>query len=363
MCIFWKYLIRSYLKIFFLSTFSFISVLFITKLKDIASFAAITYSFSKIIKYVIYQIPSILPIAIPISCLISSFILFQKLSHSNELTALRSCGLSFKKIISPIIIISILISFLNFFITSELTPFCRINSKKIYTYETTLNPISILKSHQMLKIKNAYIDTKFLDTNSIKNLMFIMPNKSTNRLTLFTAKKLKIKKNILICEKASLISHFARENSFDDLIIENQDIIKSNADNLSKYMKPKNFSLNPNYLSTKMLLVRDKIDKQLIKPKNYIFSKVEILRRISLAISALSFTLIGISFSIEIGKKRDKKKIFQASLLTLFILISFTIGKAFKYQYLIAYITYILPHLLTSMFSIFHLKKISGGIE
>ena len=39
------------------------------------------------------QIPYILPIAIPVSCLITAMLLFQRLSKTHELTAFRTCGL------------------------------------------------------------------------------------------------------------------------------------------------------------------------------------------------------------------------------------------------------------------------------
>ena len=44
-------------------------------------------------------------ITIPISCLIVPMLLFQKLSHTHELTALRICGLGLKPIITPLFVL------------------------------------------------------------------------------------------------------------------------------------------------------------------------------------------------------------------------------------------------------------------
>ena len=365
MPIFWKYLTKSYIKVFLLSTFGFICILLVTRLKEIAKFYALNNSSHKVILYALYQIPHILPIAIPISCMISAFLLFQKFSSSCELTALRAGGLSIKKIITPIILISFFISFLNFFIISELTPFCRINSKKISRSEITLNPIMLLERQKLLTIKNAYIDLKpSNDKIHAKNLIFIIQNKSNNRLNFLFAKKIFLKENSLIGENVSIISHFDNENkkNFDTLVIENQDIMTTHAKNLSKYMKPNNIPLNPLHLSTKMPLAREKVNKNK-KNQKYISSNVEILRRLILSFSAFSFTFIGICFGIEIRRVKSKSNLFFAAFYALFILISFTVGKAFKYHPILSSLIYITPQTLILIFSTKALKKISGGIE
>ena len=62
------------------------------RFKDIARFAALSADGVKTGLFVLYQFPHILPIAIPISALIASFLLFQRLSKTYELTALRASG-------------------------------------------------------------------------------------------------------------------------------------------------------------------------------------------------------------------------------------------------------------------------------
>jgi len=351
-----KYLIKSYVKIFLLSTFGFILILLITRIKHIARFFVITQNPFKVILFTIYQIPHILPFAIPISCLISSYILMQKLSKSFELTALRSTGLSIKKIIFPIILLSFFISLLNFFIISELTTFCRIKTKKISSSEVNLNPIILLERQNFLKIKNSYIDFKFKkNKNCGKNLLFI---NARERLNLTIAKRLNIIENQLIGKNVSIISYFNNPNNFDNLVIENQDIMTTKADVISKYMKQISSNINFLHLPTKMLLAKSYLDKN---KKTYIFSKIEIARRISLSFSAFSLTFIGICFGIEIQRRASKKKIFYAFLLSMLILMSFTVGKAFKDYRYISILIYVLPQIIIILISGRSLKKISEG--
>lgn len=354
MYILYRYLIKSYLKIFSLSTLGFISILLITRIKDIAKFLALTHSPLKVLLYTLYQMPHILPFAIPISCLLSSFILMQKLSKSFELTAMRSFGLSIKKIIFPILLLSLFISFCNFFITSELTPFCRISTRKIASSEILLNPIMLMEKQNLLKIRNSYIDiSPKKNKKSAKNFLFITINEGLNCIL---AKKLKLEKDTLIGEDVSVISYFKNSNNFDDLVLENQALIQTDANILSKYMKPTTFKLNPLHLPTKMLLARSYFNRQ-NNDKHYVSSKVEIARRIALSFSAFSLTFIGLCFGISIEKNLSKKNLFLASTSCLIILISFTIGKSFKYHPNLVISIYTLPQIFTIFFAGKTLKK------
>lgn len=365
MLIYWRYLSFAYIRVFLLSTFGFIAVLLITRIKDITRFAALTPDIEKILLYTLFQIPHILPFAIPISCLISSFLLFQRFSKTSELTALRASGISIKKIIFPILIISFFLSFFNFFINSEVTPYCRINSKKLAHVEVSLNPIMLMERQQLLKIKNTYIDlVTSSNSQSAKNVLFIAVNKSNGRLNLITAKNITLKKDTLIGNNISIISHFESDHpySFDTLLIENQEKMKTKASNLSKYMKSTSFPLNTIHLPTKMLLIRGKLMDE-NKTSKQIPSVVEIIRRTSLSISAFSFTFIGICFGIEINRIKSRKKLLIASLSALLILVCFAIGKGFKYHPYISCFIYVIPQLLIILFSTRFLHKVSGGIE
>jgi lipopolysaccharide export system permease protein len=364
MQIFWRYLSRDYLKVFLLSTFGFISILLITRLKEIAKFAALTPNLGKVLLYTIFQIPHILPVAIPISSLISSFLLFNRYSRTAELTALRVSGLSIKKIISPIITISIFISFLTFFITSEITPYCWIHAKKIAHEDITLNPIMLLERQEFLKIKNSYIDLQVSNNKNIaKDIFFITTNKSSGRLNLIIAKKMELQNDSLIGNNISIISYFPSENqgAFDHLVVENQENMTTQASNLSKYMKSNSFYLNPLYLPTKMLLVRNQVESK--NEKSSFSPSLEIIRRGTLSFSAFSFTFIGICFGIDISRTGSRKKIIQASLSALLLLLTFTIGKGLKYYPFYAGAFYILPQFFILLFSSRNLYKISRGIE
>lgn len=336
---------------FLLSICTFIAVLIISRFKDIARFTALTGDFSKTGLFIAYHIPTILPIAIPLSALIASTILFQSLSRSFELTALRASGLSIPRIIAPVLAISILLSFMNFLICAEIGPYCRREGKGLIYNETSQNPLLLLQRQKLVKLKHTYIDMEVKNDETTKNLTMIIPNEGTGRLSLISARRLFIKDEELKGIDLAIVSHLKSERGFDSLIIENQSTMSTAAPLLSQALKKNRPRLDISALSSKML----KIWK---KPKAAL---IESLRRISLSLAVFSFTLLGCTFGIDHRRKPIRKNLIFALLLTLSVLVSYLLGKELKHFPLLAISAFLLPHPFIWVCSSIHLYRISKG--
>ena len=68
-----------------------------------------------ILELLFYVSASLIPLALPLAILLSSLMTFGNLSEKNELTALKSSGLSLYRIIRPLFILVILISVGTFY--------------------------------------------------------------------------------------------------------------------------------------------------------------------------------------------------------------------------------------------------------
>ena len=75
MPIFWRYLLIHFLKVFCLCVVAFIAILLTMRLDEIASLMTLGAGVTELVWFTLQQIPYILPIAIPISALISSMLL------------------------------------------------------------------------------------------------------------------------------------------------------------------------------------------------------------------------------------------------------------------------------------------------
>jgi len=356
--ILWRYTITAYLKVFLLSVGTFVSVLMVSRFKEIARFAALSSNWGKTGLFAVYQISFILPMAIPLSALIASILLFQRLSRTHELTAFRSLGFSFKKIIAPLVLLSLFLTLLNFSICAEISPFCRRESKSLLYRETSGNPLLLLQRQNLIKLKGAYMRIKTHENgNRARNFILITYNESNERLNLLSARKLKIQGEELMGEDVAIVSHIhSNDFYFDPLIIENQGSLSTAAPLLSSALKKNRPRIDSPSLSHRMLLHRLQE-----KPKLKRSAFVEILRRISLSVSVFSFTFLGCAFGIEQGRSPKKRSLLYGLLLTFAILASYFLGKSFKKDPILGAVVFALPHVAAWIASTCRLVRLSRG--
>ena len=69
-----------------------------------------------------YASATLIPLALPLSILLSSIMTFGNLGENYELVALKSAGLSLQRIMMPLIMVSIAISVFAFFFSNEILP-------------------------------------------------------------------------------------------------------------------------------------------------------------------------------------------------------------------------------------------------
>ncbi len=338
-------------------------MLLVLRFQEIARFITSEASFTKIALFSLYQIPYILPIAIPISCLISSLLLFQKLSYHQEITALRTIGLSLEKMVIPILSSGFLLVLLNAMIAFELAPICR-SKARLLIYETvTSNPLFILQKQSPVKLKNMYIDLQVSrGAKSAEDVIIALKNSSNNRLSLFSFKNLSLVDEELEGNTISYISSFdsKKEYGFDHLMIENQDHMKIKAIQLGQFMQHTNWLSHHDYLTLRMLLAKESLEAHSKISKKIL---IEIVKRVSISFAAFTFTLIGTYLGLQIGRNQSKKKAIWAISLAAFFMLCFIIAKSMYPNALLAISLLLIPHPLIAWASYRQLKLVSEGIE
>jgi len=360
----WRYLLRNFLQIFILSISGFIAVLLVTRFQSVARFAASGASLLHVMQFILAQVPHILPLAVPISCLIASLILFQRMSQSHEITALRVAGLGFIPIAFPLILCGLLISLVNFTIVSEISPRCRSYSKSLAYQMTIVNPLCLLQKGTLVKFKNAYVDMNILKSGKYaEDVCFIMRNISNQRLGMMMAKKLSLEGDQLIGNGVTFISSIDPKNpeSFDHLVIENQAEMQTKASHLSQYLISSNWSFNYDYLNFRKIQA-----KQIVETGSSdnvpIRAIQEITRRFSLALASLAFTLVGMACGLEIGRDRKVRGVLWGAALMMLYLVTFVTAKTLKHSLLPSLAFFALPFPILALFCYHSLKKISRGV-
>lgn len=369
MPIFWWYLLKNYLRVLFLSVFSFIAILLVSRLEEIAQFASMGAKPAYLALFTLYQIPYILPIAIPISCLISAMILFQRLSHTHELTALRSAGISVYKILTPILLAGGLLSLTTFYITSELATSSHLATRRMAYDLSSVNPILLLQSAKIAKLQDAYVQMDPVrNGESAQNLVIALNNPSGKRLSLCLVKEIEMEGDQLAAKHVSLISSSSAEGTFDHLIIENQKAMTSSAPEFAKLLRKSGWKIANDHLKFSLLRIRMHTLKERIALGETLYPLLkkcysEVIRRLSQSLAAFTFTLMGAAFGMEISRNQKKRGIISVLVLSASCLIAFCLGKQLAYMVWISALFFILPHIVILAASFRTLRFVNRGIE
>ncbi|MDP1879897.1 MAG: LptF/LptG family permease [Parachlamydiaceae bacterium] len=382
MPVLWRYLIIDFIKVTGVCVIAFIAILLTMRFDDIAHFASLGASISYIIFFTLYQIPYILPIALPLSCLIASLILVQKLSHSHEITALRACGFSLKKIITPILMTAGFLAIINFWIASELATQSHLKTNLLKTELRSINPLLLLNHKQLMKMKGFYFTSlgPVHVGESASDVVFALPNRHRERIHLVLARNFHSSPSLFNGENVTLITSEKNlvSNDFDHLLIENIGKLKTEIQDFSDFLQRKAWTINNDYLQFSILLARIQLQKeeyfkakaeekdpqllkQLILHLNR--SRSEVIKRLSISLAVFSLTLMGCAFGLNISRKKTPKSLYFVIGLTTFYLISFFIAKSIEHNFFLAGALYLTPHIIIIIVSIYFIKRISKGIE
>ncbi len=128
-----KYIIKSFLQPFLATFFVVLFVLVMQSLwlafDEIAG-KGIDIFF--ILKFLGYLALMLTPTALPIGILLSSIMALGNLSENYEFAAIKSAGVSLKRVIRPLIILTLFLSCLNFIFLNNIYPWATLKQKNLY---------------------------------------------------------------------------------------------------------------------------------------------------------------------------------------------------------------------------------------
>ncbi len=351
-----------FVRILTLCTLSFIAILLVMRLSDIAKFASQSNELYAIGLFMLYQVPYILPIAIPISCLVASMVTMRGLCDDSELTAFRSSGLSLYAIAAPILWCSLFLVLLNFYIASELTPYCRSLTRDLMHRTTAENPLFLLQKSKHLRFPDVEADMEVIQPKShAKDLTFVMYNKQLQRLCAVLARDVRLSDGLLKGKDVTLLTSLPSEDGFDHLVIENE--AKTSLPSAELALLLRRPSVKTTYDSLSYSAMRLKAESEAHRHKTKKRFSFEIIRRASYGLAPLSFTAVGLSFGIQIGRQKRRRALYLSAALAALMLTSTLIGKSFENFPLYAALCYFLPHPIAWFLSFRYKNQKERGIE
>ncbi len=142
-----------------------------------------------IFKLLFYSFPFLLTFVIPMSVLVASLLMFGKLSHDNEIIAMRASGISIGKIVKPLFAVVFVLCLFTFILSD------RIASTSHYAYRIILTQIGMDSPSAALeegtfikKFKNFVIFIYEIDKNKLKGIRIYQPQEGKPTRTIVAQK-------------------------------------------------------------------------------------------------------------------------------------------------------------------------------
>jgi len=118
-----RYIIKKFLAIILLIFFSLIAVfIIITFFEQIDNIYEHNKTINQFLTYLWYRIPEFIHYTLPICAMASSLLCLGFLTKTNEITAMKACGMSVYRIIAPIVVLSFLVCVVSFYLQEYISP-------------------------------------------------------------------------------------------------------------------------------------------------------------------------------------------------------------------------------------------------
>jgi lipopolysaccharide export system permease protein len=108
-------------------------------------------SWVPVVQVFLYSIPFALCFSIPISALVSSLLVFGRLSADGEITAMKACGLSLWQVIGGPLVVSLVLAVLCMIINSEVGPLCHGAQRAVIARLGMESPADLLEEGRFIQ--------------------------------------------------------------------------------------------------------------------------------------------------------------------------------------------------------------------
>ncbi|MCA9472977.1 MAG: LPS export ABC transporter permease LptG [Nitrospira sp.] len=151
--LFW-YIFRQYSKVFLMCVSALLTVyLVVDFFEKLRKFLKYDADFSAMLAYFFYRIPDIAFQITPLAALMGTLLTLGFLNRSYEITAMRSCGLSFLQIASPFLGVGIVVSAVLFSFTAVFVPIANIQADYVRNVLIEKKPATLSVSPDRLWLR------------------------------------------------------------------------------------------------------------------------------------------------------------------------------------------------------------------
>lgn len=184
-----RYIGREYVLSFLVSFAFFFFIFFINQILVFAQRIIIkNVSVAEMMTLVGLYIPQFLMYTFPFSSLTSASMVIGSLSSNNEILAMRSCGISPRRILLPIILVSLVISGITFCVADYLIPLTAQQYRKVYGRILSKVPTVELESYSSTRFGNRVVSNGYTEGNILYDVLILDESDRTDSRTVSSPK-------------------------------------------------------------------------------------------------------------------------------------------------------------------------------
>lgn len=272
-----------------------------------------------VVKVFLLFLPYVLIFTIPISVLAGVLLGFGRLSGDNEVTAIRTSGISLRKVILPVIICGFVVSLANVPLNDRILPESEFAARKLLQKIGIANPTALLEPGVFIKgFQDYIIFVHNVDGNKLENIRIYQPREGHPTRTIIAESG-----RIVPLPEQNSVRLMLTNGTADEISPEQPDefykLTFKNYQmtlNLDNAVDPSTIQKKAREKSIKEL--REEISELDKTSRRVLSLKIELHKKIALAFSNLVFVLAGIP--IAITTHRREKFIGFGLAITIFLL-------------------------------------------
>jgi lipopolysaccharide export system permease protein len=94
---------------------------------------------------IVLTLPYVLTFTLPMAMLAAALLVFGRMSADHEITAMRASGVSLLQVAAPVVLLSLVMAGLAFYVTGWLSPSCRMKVKELFVRTGVERPLAMLE--------------------------------------------------------------------------------------------------------------------------------------------------------------------------------------------------------------------------
>ncbi|MCQ2379019.1 MAG: LptF/LptG family permease [Victivallaceae bacterium] len=332
------YILRGFLVAFFMAiailTFGLTGANLI-KVMDYLSRGISLWTFCK---FTVYILPNILTFTVPWAVMVAVMLVFGRMSADNEITAMRACGVSILQIISPIVLVTLLLTGLCLYLQVEVGPPLLKKSRSMMENAVMDQPLAIFEPGKPVTYdqKLIYIDNKESNGNIYGVQLYTLNDKGDEVEQDISAESGKLSAdpvariltiklfNAIATSKTGDLGEGSESDAIDRIFTGDLEI----PINYGNKINAENVNVAPKYMRLQDLMGYIHMVKQTKMPTTEL--EVELNQRIAFALAPIAFLLLGMPLAIRTNRRETSIGLFISVILAGIFFLSIILCESFS---------------------------------